>query len=367
MMKLNKSIANQIVKRTMQIIPNSVNVMDENGVIIASGDPHRLNQRHTGAVVALRNNQVMEIDENLAKLWCYEAKAGINLPLHYFGSPVGVVGISGNPDEVRQYAQLVKMAAELIMEQAFQLEQQSWQRRYKEEFVRELLSAELSREKLNQQAAFLNADLGKPIEVVLIQLLAPTAEHLQTLVAYLEHHYPQWLNTVIGLDKVALIMPLDEKRLSKKSLMALTEFPIACQLVVGEEVESLQQAPISYQTACYTLEYLQKNHNKKRLAYFADYRLPALLNEFSQSWQGKMLSQPLEKLRLADEKQQLMKSLRQYFLSNCDLVHASKHLFIHPNTLRYRLEKIEQLTSLSFNRIEDKFLFYLAVIGMNKL
>lgn len=66
-MKLSKTTAQQIVRRTMQIIPHSVNVMDENGIIIASGDPKRLNQHHTGAVLVLRRNQAVEIDENLAK------------------------------------------------------------------------------------------------------------------------------------------------------------------------------------------------------------------------------------------------------------------------------------------------------------
>lgn len=37
--------ARQIVQRTMNIIDHSVNVMSEQGVIIASGDPRRLHQR----------------------------------------------------------------------------------------------------------------------------------------------------------------------------------------------------------------------------------------------------------------------------------------------------------------------------------
>ncbi len=57
-----------------------------------------------------------------------------------------------------------------------------------------------------------------------------------------------------------------------------------------------------------------------------------------------------------------MKSLQQYFFSNCDLDHAAKKLFIHPNTLRYRLERITQITSLSFNKIEDKSILYLATL-----
>ena len=48
-MKLNNVLAQGIVKRAMQIIPYSVNVMDENGVIIASGDICRLGQRHLGS------------------------------------------------------------------------------------------------------------------------------------------------------------------------------------------------------------------------------------------------------------------------------------------------------------------------------
>ncbi|GAK83570.1 sugar diacid utilization regulator SdaR [Vibrio ponticus] len=45
-MQLNETIARQIVERTMKIIPYSVNVMDEFGRIIGSGDPTRLRQRH---------------------------------------------------------------------------------------------------------------------------------------------------------------------------------------------------------------------------------------------------------------------------------------------------------------------------------
>ncbi len=47
---LKEDTARQIVQRTMSIIDYSVNVMNEYGVIIASGDPRRLHQRHEGAV-----------------------------------------------------------------------------------------------------------------------------------------------------------------------------------------------------------------------------------------------------------------------------------------------------------------------------
>ncbi|KYK79927.1 sugar diacid utilization regulator [Aggregatibacter actinomycetemcomitans serotype e str. SA2876] len=82
-MQLDKIIAQNIVKRAMNIIGCSVNVMDHHGIIIASGNPARLNQLHTGAVLALRQNRMVEVDENLAEKWNFDAHPGINVPIQY--------------------------------------------------------------------------------------------------------------------------------------------------------------------------------------------------------------------------------------------------------------------------------------------
>ncbi len=64
---LAEATARQIVQRAMGIISHSVNVMDSNGVIIASGNPQRLFLRHEGAVLALAENRVVEIDRATAE------------------------------------------------------------------------------------------------------------------------------------------------------------------------------------------------------------------------------------------------------------------------------------------------------------
>lgn len=362
-MKLNTTIANMIVKRTMQIIPNSVNVMDENGIIIASGDPKRLHQKHTGAVITLRKNQVVEIDEELAKLWNYEVKEGINLPLSYLGSNVGVIGISGNPQEVRQYAQLVKMAAELIMEQSFRLEQERWQRRYKEEFVRELLKGELSEQQIKEQSLFFDLTVEPPFSVILLRVFEPTADKLQTLLAYFEHHNPKFFTAVIGRDRIAILKTaLKLPPQHKKEIIDFSHPDIQFKIIVGLTVNQLSQTHISYQTACYALEYAEKIQSKKQLIQFNEMKLPALFQNFSHTWQADILFSSFKKLLEQDEKQLLIKTLQNYFLSNCDLTHASEKLFIHINTLRYRLLKIERITGLFFNKIEDKFILYLGTM-----
>ena len=50
---LSTELAQDIVTRTMKIIPYNVNVMDVSGSIIASGNPGRIGELHTGAMLAL--------------------------------------------------------------------------------------------------------------------------------------------------------------------------------------------------------------------------------------------------------------------------------------------------------------------------
>ncbi|GAK83569.1 sugar diacid utilization regulator SdaR [Vibrio ponticus] len=68
-------------------------------------------------------------------------KPGINLPIIFQDKVIGVIGISGEPDAVHQYGELVKMTAELIIEQAALMSQVEWHKRHREELVMQLIQA----------------------------------------------------------------------------------------------------------------------------------------------------------------------------------------------------------------------------------
>jgi len=55
-MKLDPKLAQDIVNKMMTQIPYNVNMMDDQGYIIASGDPQRLNTLHVGAVAAIKQH-----------------------------------------------------------------------------------------------------------------------------------------------------------------------------------------------------------------------------------------------------------------------------------------------------------------------
>ncbi len=63
---LSTELAQDIVSRTMKIIPFNVNVMDVGGTILASGNSSRIGERHVGALLALAK-KTDEIDAAIAE------------------------------------------------------------------------------------------------------------------------------------------------------------------------------------------------------------------------------------------------------------------------------------------------------------
>ena len=119
MFELDHDLAQHIVDRAMAILPYNVNVMDSQGLILGSGEKERINTRHEGAQLVLANARVVEIDAQAAK--CLKGvQPGINLPLLLDQRLIGVLGLTGEPDQLRTYAELVRMTAEMLVGQRHQ-------------------------------------------------------------------------------------------------------------------------------------------------------------------------------------------------------------------------------------------------------
>ncbi|KAF1052986.1 MAG: Carbohydrate diacid regulator [Stenotrophomonas maltophilia] len=116
MLDLDHPLAQEIVERAMAILPCNVNVMDSQGLIIGSGEAERLYTRHEGAQRVVSQQCAVEIDRTAAQA-LRGVQEGVNLPLCLDGRLIGVIGVSGPPDSVRTFAELVKMTAEMLLAQ----------------------------------------------------------------------------------------------------------------------------------------------------------------------------------------------------------------------------------------------------------
>lgn len=366
---LKDTTARQIVQRTMSIIQYSVNVMDEHGIIIASGEPSRIHQRHEGAVLALTENRIVEIDSATASQ-LKGVKPGINLPISFQEQLIGVLGISGEPSEVRAYAELVKMAAELIIEQMSLLEQKQWDKRYREELVNQLILQDIHSTSLNSMASYLGVNLQQPRVVMIIELHQPDSEVLRSLIDYFEYSVRDHLVTFTHFNELVVLKPITLKQASwdpQQELAELQRFKGQIEsagflrMIVGGYFADEGGIHRSYQTAKATQAMAHRLKLKNKYVFYADYQLPALLGGLADSWQAQELSKVWLKLLAEDNKGILQTTLRQYFEQNCDLSQTAASLYIHINTLRYRLQRIEEITSLKISDLQQAVWLY---IGM---
>ena len=122
---ISKEFARRFIARVTKYTEYNVNIMDENGMIIASRDPERLGQYHAIA------HQIIQGGEELveAKEGSYRnVHRGINMVIEVDGKREGVVGVTGDPAEIRVAALMTKMALETML----RYEQQQEARRQRE-------------------------------------------------------------------------------------------------------------------------------------------------------------------------------------------------------------------------------------------
>lgn len=376
MFVLDHQLAQQIVERTMSIIGNNINVMSQSGVIIGSGSKERIGEAHDGALLALKHGHTVELTQETCKT-LKGVKPGINLVLRSAEDIIGVVGITGDPEHIRNYANLVKMTAEMIVEQASLIEQLQWDRRYREEFITAWISGQQPINELADWARRLDLDIRDPRVAVVIRLCdagAPLSmSGIRQVVELLEHPKRDNLVAVISMQEIVVLKPAtfkdgdwDSGQESERIDALLTRLKhqvgIHVDIALGHYFPNPEQIHLSYQSARQTLHLgkKQKPHNHKFL--YDDFRLPVLLSPLQANWQGEQICSPFQHLIDNDSNGQLFKTIEQLFNHHGELSKCAKALFIHRNTLRYRINKIKKVTGVDPEELDGLMQLYIGYL-----
>ncbi len=365
---LDKELAQEIVNRTMAIINWNINVMNEKGVIIASGDEARVDTIHEGALKVIETQVRFEIGATEAGQF-HGVKAGINLPITFNNKVVGVIGITGAPAEIRNYGELVKMAAEMILQQAFLIEEMQWDERLKEELVTKLLDGKESFDSLYlDRAKRLGMDLTIPRTVVIIVaedkaklFKALRLKLLKDDICVIKNHYVILLKSVElknGVwNQIATISDLERWATHLEYYEGLS---VKCFL--GSYSSGLKGISIAYQEAIHSLKVGMKLNPDKTIYFSEESKLPIFLSQAKELGLCVKFGAYIERLKQSDKKGELLETLLMYVEKDGDANKVAASLFIHRNTLRYRLERISELTGKDPRKLKDLVELYLSIL-----
>ena len=373
-------LAQDIVERTMKIIPFNVNVMDSRGIILGSGETSRIGELHSGAQLALAQNRTVEIDAATSHT-LRGVKPGVNIPLTVRGQTSGVVGLTGDPDTVRQFGELVRVTAEMILEQAQLIGELQREKRYRGEFVFQLIHhGATSLADLEAWAVRLGVDFQSPRAVIVAELTDPDLRpdlamiELQHCQQQLAASHPDVLTAAISPRELVILESFEttgqraptaaqaRQRLQAHESELRKVLTTTASLAIGVALGGIEGVALSYQSARKTLRVGRSRKPQQATFSYYDLSLPVLLSGLGSGWQAEQLRQPLLRINAVDKRSgTLRRTLDAWFAHNGHPLATAKALHIHRNTLDYRLRQISELTGLDLANTDDRLLLYVAL------
>ncbi|KTS96961.1 MULTISPECIES: sugar diacid recognition domain-containing protein [Pseudomonas] len=359
MFELDHDLAQDIVDRAMAILPCNVNVMDSQGLILGSGEPERINTRHEGAQLVLANGRIVELDQEAAR--CLKGvQPGVNLPLMLDDRLMGVLGLTGDPQQVRVYAELVRMTAEMLLAQRHLQADQQWRKQRCDDLLALLLGGTGDASRLLDEARQLGLKPQLPRIPCLFELASgPDAE---ALAGWLMSRYPDSWCVSPARHSLLWCRPAGVALEASRLVERIERHGWAVERsAMGTAAQGLEQLRRGYRRVRDLLAYGREVVPQERLLSLQRYRLPALLWRHRNDEALDELLEPLLRIQARDSSGQLLATLRAWCAHDGQSQACAEALGIHRNSLRYRLERIAELGEVDPMRLEGMLSLYLGL------
>ena len=345
-MQMTHELAQPIVDRAIAILHRNVNLMNEAGIIVGSGDLTRVGSFHAAAAHAVAANRSIEVRPEEAEQWP-GVRPGVNLPVRLGERVVGVVGITGNPTEVRPFGELIREMVQLLLAQVRSAELERTAFLAREALLRQVLTGrgELPA-RMAREADVLGLDFSRHYRV----LICDPQTELSISTDELEEAARR-----AGFAPVLAAGPWEGRLLllagepeTGARLEALgRELSGACVVAAGRTRQGLAGIRQSYRSAQSVL-LAGRRLGRTGLLRTRDLTLEVLLVALPQEQAAEYVRQVLGRLPPSDSEQgaALRRTIRLFAESGLSFSGAAAALGVHRHTLPHRLDRVLELTGL---------------------
>lgn len=331
----------EIVNKMMEDIPYNINIMDETGTIIGSGEKDRIGDLHRGAREAISSGEMVTIYEETAT-----EKRGTNDPILLGERIIGVVGITGNPLEVIPFCKLVNSTVVLMISSYLKMQDEFRVKDSKKYFFnRILLSHDENNKRIEELAPRFNINLEQAFNLIIFELGAYVKSSVleKCLDGVSIYRYATLQYVIITNDKNDDII----ERLKKRQDVT--------RIYVGKQAENAAQ---SFEDLKRLISVFHALGYHDRLLKQADYHDLDLLATMITTAKTETLN-PID--TLADDL--LIETLQSFIRYNGSINEIADDLMVHRNTLQYRLNRITESTGLNPRYTVDLFRLFAALVN----
>ena len=368
-MHISKTSATQIVEEISRLVKQNINLMDETGHIIASGDKSRIGSFHYGAyrIISEQLDEYYIEEDDLSK----GMKKGINLPLELDGEIVGVIGMTGAYDEVITSGKLLKKMTEILLMESRTSYHQLMDKRVRNAFYEEwLVNGGYKSADLEDRGRALGIDINIPRRIMIASIdeldnykdspqgQSKIAKFENDVAAFLNRnnynmHFRNASRQIIIVDD----MSTDKLIVLAKKLADYIWDKENIELNIGIDGGHSDDMHELYVQAHRAWNYAASEN--EQIVSYENMSLELIISNVPVEIKLEYLKKIFNGCDY-EEINDMIAMLGAYYKAQGSIQRAAELLYIHKNTLQYRISKLKDETGLDVRKPTESPALYIA-------
>ena len=344
-------ISNQILQSTIDglknIIRRELSVAEREGKIVATTEESMVNTVIENADIFIQSPAENQLVQGYQYFKVFDN-----------GSPEYIVMIKGEDEEAYRIGKIT----------AFQI--QNLLVAYKERFdgdnfIKNLLLDNLLLVDIYSRAKKLRIENNVPRVVFLIETEIDKEFNVVEIVRSIFPTKHKDFVTAVDEKSIILVKELKEKdskeeidQISKHIYDTLSaEAMTSVYVAIGTVVNDLKNVSASYKEAKMALEVGKIFEENKKIVNYEQLGIGRLIYQLPAPLCKMFINEVLHGLSMDQFDEETLTTVNKFFENNLNVSETSRQLYIHRNTLVYRLDKLQKMTGLDLRNFDDAIIF----------
>ena len=344
-------ISNQILQSTIDgpknIIRRELSVAEREGKIVATTEESMVNTVIESADIFIQSPAENQLVQGYQYFKVFDN-----------GSPEYIVMIKGEDEEAYRIGKIT----------AFQI--QNLLVAYKERFdgdnfIKNLLLDNLLLVDIYSRAKKLRIENNVPRVVFLIETEIDKEFNVVEIVRSIFPTKQKDFVTAVDEKSIILVKELKEKdskeeidQISKHIYDTLSaEAMTSVYVAIGTVVNDLKNVSASYKEAKMALEVGKIFEENKKIVNYEQLGIGRLIYQLPAPLCKMFINEVLHGLSMDQFDEETLTTVNKFFENNLNVSETSRQLYIHRNTLVYRLDKLQKMTGLDLRNFDDAIIF----------
>ena len=344
-------ISNQILQSTIDglknIIRRELSVAEREGKIVATTEESMVNTVIESADIFIQSPAENQLVQGYQYFKVFDN-----------GSPEYIVMIKGEDEEAYRIGKIT----------AFQI--QNLLVAYKERFdgdnfIKNLLLDNLLLVDIYSRAKILRIENNVPRVVFLIETEIDKEFNVVEIVRSIFPTKQKDFVTAVDEKSIILVKELKEKdskeeidQISKHIYDTLSaEAMTSVYVAIGTVVNDLKNVSASYKEAKMALEVGKIFEENKKIVNYEQLGIGRLIYQLPAPLCKMFINEVLHGLSMDQFDEETLTTVNKFFENNLNVSETSRQLYIHRNTLVYRLDKLQKMTGLDLRNFDDAIIF----------